>query len=173
MHPVLGVLASIGVLVGMYISWKIGWHLDDWVSKIFSYRVSSTDTHLVFTKASPAEIEEHRLSKIMGNAWMTHNEIREMKRGCKNCDESLHDDCRSCYDHQTYLNGAEKVRHLNNEQVDVFLEVMEEGVKHATTQDEIDKIREDLLDIKIVSEGRELELSNLVEKFKHYRVENI
>jgi len=74
MNPFLGALLASVTLIGMWGSWKVGYHLNDWVATIFSYRARVTETHLVieprpltYEKATPAEVEAKREDKILDN----------------------------------------------------------------------------------------------------------
>lgn len=47
MNPLLTALVTIASFFGLVGSFYIGWYMDDWFRKLFSYRPRFTDTHLV------------------------------------------------------------------------------------------------------------------------------
>lgn len=51
------IIYTIAIFVGAWLFWTVGYNLNGWVSKLLSYRVRTTDTHLVIEPATPLEIK--------------------------------------------------------------------------------------------------------------------
>lgn len=52
------VMFGMAIFFGLWLSWTVGYHVNDWVRKLFSYRMRATDTRVEFTPATPVEIEQ-------------------------------------------------------------------------------------------------------------------
>lgn len=62
MHPLLVALITVASFLGAIASWEIGWHSHEWMQKLRSYRVRTTDTHLII-EPRPQKEEPDWLTK--------------------------------------------------------------------------------------------------------------
>ena len=81
MDPILTVVSGIGVMVGMWVSWIVGWNLSDWTEALFSYRFRTNAEYLQIHKkqesvqyVDKSVIDEFNLIE---STFLTRNEIRE------------------------------------------------------------------------------------------------
>ena len=62
------VIFGISIFFGLWLAWTVGYHINDWVAKIFSSLVKATDTNVVLTPATPVQV------KISGPCRVCHEE---------------------------------------------------------------------------------------------------
>ena len=131
------VVTGISIFLGAWLSWKVGYNLNDWVAKIFSPRVK--ETPVATTPATPLEIK------------MVHDEkIRDFNESARQMENDYYNHiCKYCLKDERYGDHAhvqeepkektleESLKDLNTEQLQELVFLLQDATADILDNDNL------------------------------------
>lgn len=59
------IISAIAIFVGAWLSWTVGYRINDWIAKIFTRKEKVVETKVIYTPATPVEVEQKLEQKAL------------------------------------------------------------------------------------------------------------
>lgn len=121
------IISAIALFIGAWLSWNVGYRLNDWVRKLFLYRVKTTPTRIEFRPATPVEIEQKYERKV-------HELEREYDRKVHELERNLSPEPKRILSQEETLEKS--LAELTNDQIQDLVLILND-VREGLTEEEV------------------------------------
>lgn len=135
------IISAIAIFVGAWLSWTVGYHINDWVAKIFTRKEKVVETKVIYTPATPVEVEQKLEQKAL--------EFHASLPTCRTCGV---EDARGDHAHKEHLfkqsqaiSATEKtlkesLDELNSEQLQELIWLLEDANDNLTYEEDVEHL---------------------------------